>query len=297
MRVCKYNKSNREDNNRGFNLYILIIAGCAVIILMMAIYIVNLLSEKKASIGDSVTTIVTEPPHTPLPTPAQANKTSSTITIHSPTPSTIPTYKPAPTHNTSYPEKSNATYWHLSNGTLTIDGEGRMPDYTTEVAPWRIDDEEGLQIKSINIESGVTHIGTQAFQVCTKATNAHVPDSVTSIGRHAFYWCTDLQEVHMPVSLQELGECSFDHCTSLKYFIVPDGISTIKNATFNCCSSMEWVYIPKTVTSIEDSAFNGCWALKTVYYGGNISDWNNVRLAGYNKPLKTVSIQFDSQMP
>ena len=205
--------------------------------------------------------------------------------------------RPLKDNSVSYPEKTNATYWSLVNGTLTINGEGRMPDYSSEVAPWRIDDEEGTNIKNISVESGVTSIGSQAFQYCFYAKNAFLPDTISSIGYAAFYRCGDLQEVRMPYKLQELGASSFDHCEALKHIIVPDGINTIKNATFNCCSSMEWVYIPKTVTSIEDSAFNGCWALKTVYYGGSISDWNKIQIASYNRPLKAVSVQFESQVP
>ena len=187
-------------------------------------------------------------------------------------------------------------YWDLNDGVLTISGWGEMPDYTGDVAPWRAKDSKAKDVKSIEVESGVTHIGQQAFQYCESAKTVTIADSVESIGEAAFYGCKKLKEVRMPVRLDEdeLAVSVFDHCTSLKSAIVPEGVEVIKNAAFNCCDSLEWVYIPASVEEIEDSAFNHCISLKDVYYAGSWSEWDQIEIAGYNKCLKNASIHFGS---
>ena len=49
-------------------------------------------------------------------------------------------------------------------------------------------------MKSINIPSGVTHIGSDAFWGCG-LTSISIPESVTSIGTYAFY-CTSLKNMY-----------------------------------------------------------------------------------------------------
>lgn len=186
-------------------------------------------------------------------------------------------------------------YWSLTDGMLTISGVGEMPDYKAEVAPWREKDNRAKDVKSIGVEFGITHIGSQAFQYCESAKTATIANSVKSFGDAAFYGCKKLKEVYMPAKLSDdkLPVSLFDHCTELRSVIVPDGVEIIKNAAFNCCESLEWVYIPATVEKIEDSAFNYCISLEDVYYGGSWTDWDEIEIEGYNKCLKNASIHFN----
>lgn len=189
-------------------------------------------------------------------------------------------------------------YWDLTDGVLTISGSGEMPDFKTDVAPWRAKDNRASKVKSIEIASGVTHIGSQSFQYCESAKSAYIPDSVKSFGDAAFYRCVKLKEVRMPAKLKDdvLPVSLFDHCTALKHIVVPDGVEVIKNAAFNCCDSLEWVFIPASVEEIEDSAFNHCVSLTDVYYAGSWSDWNEIEIEGYNKYLKEANIHFNSTL-
>ena len=50
-------------------------------------------------------------------------------------------------------------------------------------------------IVSIDIPSGVTSIGNNAFQNCTNLTAIDIPSSVTSIGNNAFTGCTNLTAI------------------------------------------------------------------------------------------------------
>lgn len=89
---------------------------------------------------------------------------------------------------------SDELTWSLDKkGTLTISGKGEMPDYSGDTPPWvKYRDD----IKAVVIEEGVTHIGAQCFQFCTKLKSVTIPSSVESIGAAAFYRCEKLSAVY-----------------------------------------------------------------------------------------------------
>ncbi|MGN1320378.1 MAG: leucine-rich repeat domain-containing protein, partial [Acutalibacteraceae bacterium] len=86
--------------------------------------------------------------------------------------------------------------WSLDTdtGVLTISGSGDMDDYYGYYAPWY---SQRGSIKSVNIENGVTRIGSDAFWYCSSLTSVNIPDSVTSIGRGAFHDCSSLKKVNI----------------------------------------------------------------------------------------------------
>ena len=259
-------------------------------------------------------------PSPPVPTPTPVPSPTPTVTV-SPTPTntiilsgwsdwTTDAIQSSSTRQVETRQKNeviayNSSHafaddlnWDLTDGVLTVSGQGAMPDYEAEVAPWRANDSKAANVKHIEIESGVTYIGSQCFQYCESAKSTYIPDSVTSIGYAAFYGCKKLKEVRMPVKLKddELSVSLFDHCTSLRSVVVPDGVEVIKNAAFNCCDSLEWVFIPASVEKIEDSAFNHCVSLTDVYYAGSWSDWDKIEIAGYNKCLTSANFYFDTSL-
>ena len=168
---------------------------------------------------------------------------------------------------------SDGLTWSLDKkGTLTISGKGEMPDYSGDTPPW---EKYRDDIKAVVIEKGVTHIGAQCFQFCTKLKSVTIPSSVESIGDAAFYRCEKLSAVTLPDALTEIADQTFDHCTALKSIVIPD-----------------------SVTRIGESAFNGCQKLETVYYGGTASDWDEIEIARYNKRLTSAEHVFsDAETP
>lgn len=102
--------------------------------------------------------------------------------------------------------------WHYDSdtGILTISGKGDMPDsepmyddYSDDVfyedIPWRT-----LDIRTVQIETGVTGIGSGAFTNCSTLTDIHLSDTVSRIGEHAFYGCTALKELRLPKSVTSI---------------------------------------------------------------------------------------------
>ena len=97
---------------------------------------------------------------------------------------------------------SDGLTWSLDKkGTLTISGKGEMPDYSGDTPPW---EKYRDDIKAVVIEKGVTHIGAQCFQFCTKLKSVTIPSSVESIGDAAFYRCEKLSAVTLPTRLRKL---------------------------------------------------------------------------------------------
>ena len=183
---------------------------------------------------------------------------------------------------------SDKLTWSLDKkGTLTISGNGEIPDYSGDTPPW---EKYRDDIKAIVIEKGVTHIGAQSFQYCTNLKSVTIPSSVECIGAAAFYRCEKLSAVSLPDALTEIADQTFDHCTKLKSIVIPDGVTRIGESAFNCCAALKTADIPASVEEICDSAFNACYKLETVYYGGTANDWDEIEIARYNKCLASVEL-------
>lgn len=71
------------------------------------------------------------------------------------------------------------------------------------------------EVTSVNIPSGVTRIGIQAFLFCTSLTSITIPDGVLSIENEAFEACESLTSITIPDSVTSIGDYAFYDCTSL----------------------------------------------------------------------------------
>ena len=151
--------------------------------------------------------------------------------------------------------------YEVETDTLTITGEGPMYDYTftdpTHRSPFSTMEVESIfEIKKVVIGSGVTSIGTDAFNYCRHLTNISIPDSVTSIGLGAFEDCYSLTSIKIPNSVTTIQQYAFDDCVSLESVSIPDSVTSIESNVFKGCSSLKSVDIPDSVTSIDSQAFS-----------------------------------------
>ncbi len=71
--------------------------------------------------------------------------------------------------------------WETSGTTLTIEGNGEIPNSNKFVNDWKT-----LGVKTVVIKDGVTKIGSNVF-AGLGATSFTIPASVTSVGANAFY--------------------------------------------------------------------------------------------------------------
>ncbi|MBR4880373.1 MAG: leucine-rich repeat domain-containing protein, partial [Clostridia bacterium] len=196
--------------------------------------------------------------------------------------------------------------WTLNeDGVLTVSGEGKMTDYTSEsyngtrrtTAPWKI---YASSIKSVVIESGVESIGTSAFCYCPGLESVTVADTVVSVGEDAFSNCTSLKDITLPVSIRAIGNNAFYNTayyntnanwTNNVLYIgrhlikanlpisgtcyINSGTVTIANNAFANCQSLTGVSIPSSVITIGDNAFAGCVSLGKVVIPNSVTRVGN----------------------
>ncbi len=147
--------------------------------------------------------------------------------------------------------------WTLTDGVLTISGNGDMADDPSWV-------NYASSITSVVIKNGVTSIGGYAFYYCSSLTSIEIPDSVTSIGDMAFYDCSSLTSIEIPNSVTSIGNSAFSGCSSLTSIEIPNGVTSIGDYAFLECESLTNIEVPDSVTSIGDSAFDECSNLTSI---------------------------------
>ena len=163
----------------------------------------------------------------------------------------------------------NVTYTFYSiTKSLIISGSGEMYNYSSYGSLFF-----RTNIKEVIIESGVTHIGSCAFEDCG-LISITIPDTIKSIGKYAFEDNNDLAEINIS-SIESWCKIDFDGQYANPFYYtnkaslylnrklvteiaVPDSITSISNYAFYGCRSLTNITIPASVTSIGDSAFRCC---------------------------------------
>lgn len=222
-------------------------------------------------------------------------------------------------------------YWELSSdGTLTISGEGEMPNFNyfkgnkIIKAPWY---DEGGKIREIIVEEGVTSIGCQSFYAVKSyykgwaiedeekyrnITNIELPNSVRVIGKYAFHCLKGLNKVVLNEGIQTIGDNAFSGSSCLQEIVFPSTLQKIGKHAFKSCSKIQKVEFPQSLTVIEAGCFQYCKSLNKVEWpsslkeigelafdGCNINDINlpkGVKVGGYafvDNNIQTLNIPFD----
>ena len=119
-------------------------------------------------------------------------------------------------------------------------------------------------LQKVEIGSGVTSIGSSAFQSCYSLSSITIPDGVTGISDKAFNECYSLSSITIPDGVTSISYKAFNECYSLSSITIPDGVTSISDEAFNECHSLSNITIPDSVTSIGIYAFYGCYSLSSI---------------------------------
>jgi len=140
-------------------------------------------------------------------------------------------------------EKVNKTgdlTWTLKNGTLTISGQGAMPNYAdaynTNDAPWGKNDR--LNITNIIINEGITNIGDNAFINLINVVAVSLPDTLTNIGKNSFKNCSGLTLISIPNGVINIGDSAFQGCNNLIQVILSSSPLNIDKSAFEDCGKL-----------------------------------------------------------
>ncbi|MDE7339108.1 MAG: leucine-rich repeat domain-containing protein [Lachnospiraceae bacterium] len=145
--------------------------------------------------------------------------------------------------------------WNLTKaGTLTISGQGAMPDFGSITdQPWS---GNSSQIRKVVIANGVTSIGACAFWNCG-VLSAEIASSVTTIGSNAFYG-SSIISVDIPSSVKTIGDSAFRACQSLRSATVSEGVETIGQNAFRSCAGLTSIALPASIGEVGAGAFFQC---------------------------------------
>ena len=98
--------------------------------------------------------------------------------------------------------------WEINGNTLTISGEGAMPDFRDETQmPWK---EYMGGINKLIIQEGITSIGKYNFDGLNWLGSVQLPHSLVSIGEGAFLECSHLTIINLPDQLVEINRMAFE---------------------------------------------------------------------------------------
>lgn len=149
-------------------------------------------------------------------------------------------------------------------GTLTIDGEGVLPDTVNGRPTWG-EYANPEDVKNVIIGENVTGVGSYQFAYCENLES--VTGNVTSIGEAAFKGCTNLSNIDLS-TVQSIGDSAFNGASSLTDATITGNIG------FNCFSGSGLQSVTLDgCTNIASQAFFNCGSLTSV-------DLNNVTSIG-----------------
>lgn len=137
--------------------------------------------------------------------------------------------------------------------------------------------------------SGITQIGTSAFDYCTSLTSAIIPNNITSIGNRAFYYCASLKTLEIGEGVTQIGSEMCNYCSSLTSIIIPGGVTNIGDSVFNSCRSLKSVVIGEGVKTIGFYMFQNCYELTSVTLPNTITSIQNYAFA-YCTQLRELTI-------
>ena len=149
--------------------------------------------------------------------------------------------------------KPDGNGWELTlEGALTIMSDAGMADWVTVGADLRED------VRSLELRSGITYIGDDAFHNSVKLNTVTLPDSVKTIGDNAFKDCTALTEVLLSDGLTSIGDSAFWGCDRLVDITFPASLEIIHSGAFINCSRLAEVTFLGTAPELPNA---------TVFFG------------------------------
>ena len=201
-----------------------------------------------------------------------------------------------------------------------------IPGTMTEIPMYAF---AGLNIKSVNIPSGVTSIGEGAFFGCSSLSKINIqiesiesylenlqefnPDDPTtypiimqiimglqssdlsripniSLNQNG----QDITDIEIPDNTTEIPMGAFAYL-NIKSVNIPSSVTSIGEGAFSYCSSLTSITIPEGVTSIGGGAFAGCSSLTSITIPENVTSIGSSAFSNCTS-LETVTFDGNSQL-
>ncbi len=135
----------------------------------------------------------------------------------------------------------NGVAWkyNTANKTLTISGNGAIPDYSTGVEksdPTWYENRDwnhiAATIEKLVVEEGITAIGSNSFRGASKLTSVTLPSTCKSINNYAFTR-SGITTINLPEGLETIADGAFANVLTLKEITFPKSVKSIDKYAFN----------------------------------------------------------------
>ena len=147
-----------------------------------------------------------------------------------------------------------------------------IPDFVDSIPNNAFNGATSLKKVIFGENSGVSSIGSYAFQNCDSLASIDIPNSVTNISNYAFYQCNGLRSVKIPDSITTLYDYTFAECRNLTVVILPNTITQMYYGAFGWNDSLQYVFYSGTEQeryAIPNNGNNRVFDL-TWYYESNV---------------------------
>ncbi len=138
-------------------------------------------------------------------------------------------------------------------------------------------------LKTVEVQDGVTAIPEKAFWACSALTDISFPDSVKTIGESAFertgltaidlnkveyignyaFYGAKFQKLTIPAQTKS-GTGAFMNCRDLTDVTIADGATELGRYMFYYCTSMENVTLPESLQTINEFALAYCAGMENL---------------------------------
>ena len=138
-----------------------------------------------------------------------------------------------------------SVYATLSNGVLTISGNGKMWDADTDRDS--VFFQYANSIREVVVTDGVTSVGKYAFSAVMtsgKIEKLTLADSVETIGYGAFRYQKNIRTLNCPKNLTTIETDAFYYCSALQTVSLNDSLETIEAEAFYL-SGLKEVVVPE----------------------------------------------------
>ena len=173
---------------------------------------------------------------------------------------------------------SNVTWTLDETGLLTISGTGKIASGTGG-SIW-----SDKPVLAVDIRSGVTGIGTDAFSGCNDLQVISLPDTVTQLDDNAFGNCPALSDILVDAKnpayksvdgalYSKDGTVLVKGPANAEAFVVPDGVTTIGSYAFFGAKSLKNIYFPEdSLTTVSAMAFEFCTGLTALIFPVGVTE-------------------------
>lgn len=190
---------------------------------------------------------------------------------------------------------SNVIWTLDETGLLTISGTGKIASGTGG-SIW-----SDKPVLAVDIRSGVTGVGKDAFYGCDDLQVISLPDTVTQLDKNAFGNCAALSSILVDAKnpayksvdgalYSKDGTVLIKCPADAETFVVPDGVTTIGDYAFFGAKSLKNVYFPEgSLTTIGAMAFEFCTGLTAVILPAGVTEIGMYAFAHCSK-LRSIDL-------